>query len=995
MSGIPVKRSAQELFSSSSTWLNTISAADTANNHPRSVDTTLKSVALDPASVPASFPAQKPAPSEQPREPQSKRAKANINAFSTVVKTKLQSSTRTGQACDRCKVRKIRCDALPDGCSHCVYQKISCFVTDRITGRTERRGYLKELETQIEALQARLQDMETLLLAHGTQVFPHPLLDRETESGDVDPSAPCEGFTVHEQQPPQQPSPEDGWYQYRSLWLRKVAKASCENDNPGQMTVESPHQTWAMENNIMSSPRHANRGLSSATPPSRSTRQSSTPSLIHSLSYFPSTLKADNVGYIGASMDAAPLSSLSGTNLLIMGTIIDTGDFERPDYEEGAFNSGVLTPRYNKSVQALMQSMMNMNPILPGMGLPPREEAFRYTQWYFLMLEKFLPMLHQPTIWKMLTRIYDEPGYKPTASESVLVHMIYSTMLFHYGIRNSNSTVDKAKYNDLSNKHYHYALSHFYRLICERSIQACQAIALLAIHARNFPKPHATIILSNQALARAWSMNLNRRPDPAKFNKIEIEMRNRLWWVILLLNVTMQGYMGRPMPVTNRDYDVDFPEPVHDDMITEHGIDSSKNLKYPYWAGIAFFRSMPLFIDLYSHLYSAKRDPHVYAVAVAELESRLQSWKSSLPSELVVEPGPLSTFPPGSDPVTILYIQEVEVRFRFFLRHPNVAMTRDARFAADNVRICEGLSEKMLIIVTGLMELKSLDTTWSAMSMYGAFLFTTLAGHWQRRLTATSESIDRLRSTIDGWLAIIKEVAHLIGAGNHAVDQMRDIVNRTLEQIEADSRLTRYKLHSEDVHSASNPHPPLFDGKMPLKTDMTFLKSFPTSQSETRPPQAFNPIQYQNQQQQTLQDPSTVAVASAAQAMHNEVLNSSLYYANEADDQDDGHEEHEQHFAFPSSQVLLPPHPPPSAQDAEDDEYDWTEPTGSKSVRNAWREWTEAIIENPDRASLSKPPKPYIIDPSQPPSHTGADMSSNAQWPMLAFHDPNLHNIQG
>ena len=85
--------------------------------------------------------------------------------FSNTVKKRLASSTRTGQACDRCKVRKIRCDGLPGGCSPCLQNNTECFTTDRITGRATSRGYTEELEQQVRDLQHRNRELEQRLRA--------------------------------------------------------------------------------------------------------------------------------------------------------------------------------------------------------------------------------------------------------------------------------------------------------------------------------------------------------------------------------------------------------------------------------------------------------------------------------------------------------------------------------------------------------------------------------------------------------------------------------------------------------------------------------------------------------------------------------------------------------------------------------------------------------------------------------------------------------------
>ncbi|SMR43511.1 unnamed protein product [Zymoseptoria tritici ST99CH_3D1] len=87
-------------------------------------------------------------------------------------------STRTGQACDRCKIRKIRCDARPGGCSPCLQNNSECKTTDRITGRATSRGHTEVIENENASLKMYLLELQQQLKENGVepkppQVIPH------------------------------------------------------------------------------------------------------------------------------------------------------------------------------------------------------------------------------------------------------------------------------------------------------------------------------------------------------------------------------------------------------------------------------------------------------------------------------------------------------------------------------------------------------------------------------------------------------------------------------------------------------------------------------------------------------------------------------------------------------------------------------------------------------------------------------------------------------
>ncbi|KAF7191185.1 Transcriptional activator protein acu-15 [Pseudocercospora fuligena] len=108
--------------------------------------------------------------------PQAKIPRTDGNAhpqgngdFSGSVKKKIAGSTRTGQACDRCKIRKIRCDARPGGCSPCLQNNTECKTTDRITGRATSRGHTEHIENENAQLKMYMVELQQQLREAGVE----------------------------------------------------------------------------------------------------------------------------------------------------------------------------------------------------------------------------------------------------------------------------------------------------------------------------------------------------------------------------------------------------------------------------------------------------------------------------------------------------------------------------------------------------------------------------------------------------------------------------------------------------------------------------------------------------------------------------------------------------------------------------------------------------------------------------------------------------------
>ncbi|OGE57814.1 hypothetical protein PENARI_c001G07968 [Penicillium arizonense] len=71
-----------------------------------------------------------------------------------------KSNSRIGQACDRCKAKKMRCTPDHSGCASCISQNLSCKVTDRVTGETYVRGEAGRMRLVIERLNGQADNLK-------------------------------------------------------------------------------------------------------------------------------------------------------------------------------------------------------------------------------------------------------------------------------------------------------------------------------------------------------------------------------------------------------------------------------------------------------------------------------------------------------------------------------------------------------------------------------------------------------------------------------------------------------------------------------------------------------------------------------------------------------------------------------------------------------------------------------------------------------------------
>jgi len=360
--------------------------------------------------------------------------------------------------------------------------------------------------------------------------------------------------------------------------------------------------------------------------------------------------------------------------------------------------------------------------------------------------------------------MYDDPTFRPTHSQLVIVHMVFAIMFFHFSARNQADKATKDSLTIRSNAHYHYSLSFFYQISSSHSVEDVQALTLICLHLRNFPKPGASWMLTQTTMSLAIELGLHRSvkrwmTDVAP-SLLEVQMRQRIFYALLAVHVTLSGKLNRPIMFKLEDIDVELPEPVDDDLLSENGLDLSRPGNCAHKIGLLTFSMTLLFLEMYTTIYAVRADPKDYIPSVTRLEAKLRDWKESLPAELVRGDSGESE---SEGRVFALYAQLWALELRLLLRHPSKTATNDAKFNAESMKICVESSQQMLRAVLEIQKYKSLDTTWYQVAVYVMAITVTLYDKLEKRNKVTLAEFATLQEDMNSWLNVLGEVGELIG----------------------------------------------------------------------------------------------------------------------------------------------------------------------------------------------------------------------------------------
>lgn len=265
--------------------------------------------------------------------------------------------------------------------------------------------------------------------------------------------------------------------------------------------------------------------------------------------------------------------------------------------------------------------------------LPNRGLTDVLVQLYKLKVQPMYPALHEPTLDADVEAVY-ENGDKASPFQNFVVRMVIAISL---------QKMD-TQYAGLADSFYLAALQNLEPCIQPMDIRTLQCIALMAEYSLLTPTRTAIYYVVGiavrllQALGYNEEKTITRGRGDTPADALEVDMRRRLFWCILVMDYGLSHSLGRPsMLATLQEHiDVAWFEMCDDKYITRNGIDpAAQRPTLKKWVAMHFFKMRMLQLEIRRKLYQRKKpepkddsDPWFH-----QMDAKLSAWRDASPSQ--------------------------------------------------------------------------------------------------------------------------------------------------------------------------------------------------------------------------------------------------------------------------------------------------------------------------------------------------------------------------
>ncbi|PLB38784.1 putative C6 transcription factor [Aspergillus candidus] len=266
----------------------------------------------------------------------------------------------------------------------------------------------------------------------------------------------------------------------------------------------------------------------------------------------------------------------------------------------------------------------------PQQNLPPRAITYRLVDVYMVKAQAMLPTLHEPTFRQEVEDVFN--GSKDPCKNFQLRMVIAISM--------QKMSPDFA---GLADGYYLAALPFLEASLQRMDLRSLQCLIMIAQYSLLTPTRTAAYwvvgiaVRLSQELGLMTESTVVRSPSGAPLNPLEIDMRRRLFWIVLSMEYGLSHSLGRPSSFSvHHDFiDVKFFEMVDDKYITAEGIIPGGVPILPKCIAIHFFKMRLLQSEIRRTLYLNKRETPLddQDPWFSQMLCKLDYWVASCPKK--------------------------------------------------------------------------------------------------------------------------------------------------------------------------------------------------------------------------------------------------------------------------------------------------------------------------------------------------------------------------
>jgi hypothetical protein len=264
--------------------------------------------------------------------------------------------------------------------------------------------------------------------------------------------------------------------------------------------------------------------------------------------------------------------------------------------------------------------------------LPNRNLAKVLSDLYILKVQPLYPALHEPTLEADIEAVYNE-DMESTPYQNFVARMVISISL---------QKMD-TQYAGLADSFYLAALKYLEPCVRPMDLSTLQCFALMAEYSLLTPTRTAIYYVVGIAVRLAQALGfheektITRGRDGNRADPLEIDMRRRLFWCIMVMEFGLSHALGRPaiLATDQEHFDVNWFETCEDKYITKEGIDPAATPTLKKWITIHFFKMRLLQLEIRRKLYRSKQaeprddsDPWFQ-----QMDAKLEVWRDSSPNK--------------------------------------------------------------------------------------------------------------------------------------------------------------------------------------------------------------------------------------------------------------------------------------------------------------------------------------------------------------------------